>query len=263
MTTIETKAADGAGSGVRSVERAFEVLEVLARNGGELSLAEIAAATGRPAPSVHRLVRTLVGLGYLRQEASRRYALAPGLIRLGDSAAKQYGTWANPVLAGLVDAIGESANMAILQGAQALYVAQVAGRHAMRMFTEVGRRVPLHCTGVGKALLVQLPEHEAAQLLDLAGMAAVTEQTITDPAVLLEELAAGRARGYLTEEGEREVGVSCVAVPVPDAPTLTALSFSAPTPRMTPEITRRAAGVLRTAAQTLADHFAAERASAP
>ncbi|MCE3552785.1 IclR family transcriptional regulator [Pseudonocardia sp. RS11V-5] len=259
MTTTETKTSDGTGNGVRSVERAFEVLEVLARNGGALSLAEIAAATARPAPSVHRLVRTLVGLGYVRQEASRRYALAPGLIRLGDSAAKQYGTWANPVLAGLVDEIGESANMATLQGAEALYVAQVAGRHAMRMFTEVGRRVPLHCTGVGKALLVQLPEREVEQLLDLTGMPAATEQTITDPGVLLQELAAGRARGYLTEEGEREVGVSCVSVPIPGAPTLTALSFSGPTPRMTPEVVRRAAAVLQTAARTLTEHFTAER----
>jgi IclR family transcriptional regulator, acetate operon repressor len=245
--------------GVQTVERAFEVLELIARRGGELSLREITAATGRPAPSVHRLVRTLVALGYLRQEASRRYALAPGLIRLGDSAARQYGTWANPILADLVEKVGESANMAILDGAHALYVAQVAGHHSMRMFTEVGRRVPLHSTGVGKALLSQLPDDEIERLLGMSGMPRITDRTITSTPVLKQQLDAGRSLGYATDDGEQEVGVSCVAVPVPGAPTLSAISISAPAPRMTPDLVHRAAAALRAAAQTLADRFAAAR----
>lgn len=247
--------------GVQSVGRAFELLEVIAERGGALSLSEIATAVGRPAPSVHRLVRTLVSLGYVRQDPSRRYTLAPGLIRLGDSAARQFGTSSTPLLAELVDVIGESANMAILEGTHAVYVAQVAGRHAMRMFTEVGRRVPLHSTGVGKALLSQLPEDEAAALLKAGGMPTITDHTITDPDVLLHELAAGRALGYQTDNGEQEVGVSCVAVPVPGAPALTAVSFSAPSPRMTPDVTRRAAAALRSAADSLAQRFIGDRAA--
>jgi IclR family transcriptional regulator, acetate operon repressor len=254
-------AASNEGS-LQTIERAFEVLEIMAESGRELSLSEITAAVGRPAPSVHRLVRTLVSLGYVRQEASRRYALAPSLIRLGDSAAKQFGTWANPVLVELVDKVRESANMAILDGSHALYIAQVAGRHSMRMFTEVGRRVPLHSTGVGKALLAQLPHDEAARLLGLAGMPRITDQTITDSSVLMHELNAARALGYMTDTGEQEVGVACVAVPVPAAPTLTAISFSAPAPRMTPDVVRKAAGALQAAASTLAERFAAERAVA-
>jgi IclR family acetate operon transcriptional repressor len=253
--------ASNAG-GVQTVERAFEILELMARRGGELSLSEITAATGRPAPSVHRLVRTLVVLGYVRQEASRRYALAPGLIRLGDSAARQFGTWANPVLADLVEKVGESANMAILDGAHALYVAQVAGHHSMRMFTEVGRRVPLHSTGVGKALLSQLPDDEIERLLKMSGMPRITDRTMTSAAALKQQLDAGRSLGYATDDGEQEVGVSCVAVPVPGAPTLTAISFSAPAPRMTPDVAHRAAAALRTAAGVLAERFAAERAKA-
>ncbi|MGK5683842.1 IclR family transcriptional regulator [Actinoplanes sp. URMC 104] len=249
--------------GLQSVERAFEVLELLTGSGRELSLSEITAATGRPAPSVHRLVRTLVALGYVRQEASRRYALAPALIRLGDAAARQFGTWANPLLAELVDQIGESANMAILDGAHALYVAHVAGRHTMRMFTEVGHRVPLHSTGVGKALLTQLPEAEAGRLLRFAGMPRITDQTITDPSDLLQELSGARALGYTLDNGEQEVGVACVAVPVPAAPSLTAISFSAPAPRLTPEVVRKAAAALREGATRLAERFAAERAGGP
>jgi IclR family transcriptional regulator, acetate operon repressor len=250
------------GSGVQSVERAFDVLEALAGSGGELSLSEIAAVTGMPGGSIHRLIRTLVRLGYVRQEPTRRYGLAVGLVRLGDSAAKRLGTWAQPVLAGLVEQIGESANLAILEGSHALYVAQAPGRHAMRMFTEVGARVHLHCTGVGKALLAQLPDHEVAKILDLSGMPALTDHTITDPRVLLRELAATRARGYALDEGEQEAGVSCVAVPVPEAPVLTAISFSAPAPRLTPDVVRRAVPALQDAARTLTERFTSDRTSA-
>lgn len=256
------KSGDDGGGSIQSVERAFEVLEILASKGVPLTISEIAAVTDRPPPSVHRLVRTLLLLGYVRQDPSRRYALAPGLIRLGDGAARQYGTWANPILADLVELIGESANMAILDGAHALYVAQVSGRHSMRMFTEVGRRVPLHSTGVGKALLSQLPEDEVARILKLAGMPTITERTITDPDVLMQELAAGRVLGYMTDEGEQEVGVFCVAVPVPGAPALTAISFSAPSPRLTPDVVRRAAAALRSAAPTLADRSARQHTAA-
>jgi IclR family transcriptional regulator, acetate operon repressor len=254
-TTVDTRD----GGGVQSVERAFDVLEAIARSGGELSLSEIAAATGMPGGSIHRLIRTLVRLGYVRQEPTRRYGLAVGLIRLGDSAAKRLGTWAQPVLAGLVEHIGESANLAILEGSHALYVAQAPGRHSMRMFTEVGARVHLHCTGVGKALLAQLPDPEVVKILDLSGMPALTDHTITDPEVLSRELAATRARGYALDEGEQEAGVSCVAVPVPGAPILTAISFSAPAPRLTPDVIRRAVPALQAAAQTLTDRFTAER----
>lgn len=256
-----TDESSAVGGGRQSIDRAFELLEVMASKGGQLSLSELSTLMGRSPPSVHRLLQTLLRLGYVRQEASRRYALAPSLIRLGDGAAKQFGRWANPVLSDLVDEIGESANMAILEGTHALYVAQVAGRHSMRMFTEVGRRVPLHATGVGKALLSQLPDDEAAGLLKLAGMSKVTDHTVTDVAVLMQELAAGRVLGYATDNGEQEVGVACVAAAVPGAPTLTAISFSAPVPRLTPDVTRRAAAALIVAAQTMAERFAAERAA--
>lgn len=254
------RGVEGAG-GVQSVGRAFEILEVIAGQGGELSLSEIAASVGLPAPSVHRLLRTLVSLGYLRQETSRRYALAPRLIRLGDAAAKQFGSWGYPVLNRLMEAIGESANMAILDGTNAIYVAQVAGRHSMRMFTEVGRRVPLHATGVGKALLAQLSDEEILRILELAGMQSITPHTITDPNVLLQELRASRIRGYLIDDGEQEVGVSCVSVPVPGAPSPTAISISAPTPRMTPDVIRQAATALREAATAMSERFDREGAA--
>ena len=154
-----------------------------------------------PAASIHRLIRTLVTLGYVRQEPSRRYGLAVGLIRLGDGAAKRLGTWARPVLAGLVERIGETANLAILEGSHALYVAQAPGRHSMRMFTEVGARVHLHSTAVGKALLAQLTDDEASKILELSGMPALTDHTITDPEVLRHESSGDSGTGLRHRRG--------------------------------------------------------------
>ena len=98
-------------------------------------------------------------------------------------------------------------------------------------------------------------------MLDLAGMPTVTPHTITDAAVLLQDVRASRIRGYSTDDGEQEVGVSCVSVPVPDAPARTAISISAPTPRMTPDVVRQAAAALRDAAATMSSRFTRERAT--
>ena len=138
--------------GVQSVERVFDLMEAIADAGGEISLSDLAAASSLPLPTIHRLLRTLVSLGYARQLPSRRYALGPRLIRLGERAGKQLGTLAGPVLEHLVRELGETSNLAMLDGDGAVYVAQRPSPHAMRMFTEVGRRVNLHNTGVGKAL---------------------------------------------------------------------------------------------------------------
>ena len=207
----------------------------------------------------HRFIGSFARLSLSATFVKSRHADTVWLIRLGDGTAKRLGTWARPVLAGLVEKIGETANLAILEGSHALYVAQAPGRHSMRMFTEVGARVHLHSTAVGKALLAQLTDDEASKILELAGMPALTDHTITDPNVLRHDLAVTRARGYAIDEGEQETGVSCVAVPVPGAPVLTSISFSAPTPRLTPDVIRRAAPALLEAAETLTTRLVAER----
>src|ERR1700712_3226181 len=137
--------------GVQALTRGIDLLDALADAGGEAGVSELAGRTGLPPATIHRLVRPLLHRGYLRQLPSRRYALGPRLVRIGDSAARLIGRWATPVLVELVDAVGETANVAVLDGDQAVYLAQVPSPHAMRMFTEIGRRVPVHCTGVGKA----------------------------------------------------------------------------------------------------------------
>ncbi|NJQ06803.1 IclR family transcriptional regulator [Streptomyces lonarensis] len=255
----ERRAATAGSGGVQSLERAFDLLERMADAGGVIGLSELASSSGLPLPTIHRLMRTLVACGYVRQQPNRRYALGPRLIRLGESAARPLATWARPHLARLVEETGETANMALLDGDEAVYVAQVPSRHSMRMFTEVGRRVHPHATGVGKALLTQRSDDDVRALLARTGMPAATDRTLTDADTLVGELATARVAGYAVDDNEQEIGVRCIAVPVPDSPTPAAISVSGPAGRITDESTATIVPLLQEVARDLASSLAANQ----
>ncbi|MGH8964351.1 MAG: IclR family transcriptional regulator [Actinomycetes bacterium] len=244
--------------GVQSVRRAFELLETLAE-GGPMSLSQLSSSSGLPLTTIHRLTGTLVGLGYLRQQSAKQYALGPRLIHLGERSGLLLSTWAIPHLARLVDELGETANLAMLEGDEIVYVAQAPSRHSMRMFTEVGRHVLPHCTAVGKALLAQLPAEQVEGIVRRTGMQAQTANTITSPERLAEELDVVRRQGFAIDDGEQEVGVHCVAVALTDGSPRLALSVSGPVPRMTDDLVRRAVPLLNRTARALADDLATDR----
>ncbi|MBD7957604.1 IclR family transcriptional regulator [Microbacterium sp. Sa4CUA7] len=221
--------------GVQSVVRTLDLLETLAALGGEAGVGEIAAALSLPPPTVHRILRTLAARGYVMQLPSRRYSLGPGLIRLGEAATRRLSGWAKPALVALSAATQESANLAVLDGDMATYIAQSPSKHQMRMFTEVGRRVFPHATGVGKALLAQLPDADALALARRTGMPGFTDTTLRTEDDLLAELSRIRSRGYAVDEGEQEVGVRCFAVAVPGMALPAAVSVSGPEVRVTLE----------------------------
>jgi IclR family acetate operon transcriptional repressor len=229
---------------------------MMADAGGVIGLSQLAADARLPLPTIHRLVRTLVDLGYVRQEASRQYSLGPRLIRLGETTSRMLARWARPHMERVVAELGESVNLAMLDGDQVVYVGQVmASQNSMRMFTEVGRRVHPHSTAVGKAIMAEMDPLEVRALVSRTGMPARTEHTITTPEALAEELARTRERGYALDEGEQELGVRCIAVAVPDAPQRIALSLSGPLPRMTDEVVRRATGPLHDAAEAISEEM--------
>ncbi|WP_420000592.1 IclR family transcriptional regulator [Streptomyces boninensis] len=255
-TAAAAKSAPAASGGVQSLERAFDLLERMADAGGEVGLSELATTSGLPLPTIHRLMRTLVACGYVRQGPNRRYALGPRLIRLGESASKLLGTWARPYLAQVVAKTEETANMALLDGDEIVYVAQSPSPHAMRMFTEVGGRVLPHSTGVGKALLAHVPEDEVRALLNRTGMPAKTPKTLTSADTFLAALAQVREDGYAVDDNEQEIGVRCVAVTIPDAPAPAAVSISGPAGRVTDEAIQDIVPVLQDIARELSAAWA-------
>jgi IclR family acetate operon transcriptional repressor len=231
---------------VRSVLRAFALLDALATADGEASLGDLAATLQLPPPTVHRLLRTLSDLGYVMQLPSRQYTLGPGLMRLGVVATRRMSSWATPALARVSDATNETANMAVLDGDMVVYVAQaLSPKHQMRMFTEVGRRVFPHSTGVGKALLAQLPDRQVLEIVRRTGMPRFTPTTLIAEDDLIADIRLSRRRGYAVDNGEQEVGVKCYAVPVEGLAVPCAISVSGPQARMLRDNVSRIVGLLR------------------
>lgn len=252
-TRSSSRVPDRSPGGVQSVHRALDLVELVADHGGHLSIAEIADLGGLPLPTIHRLLRTLVDRGWMRQLPNRRYALGFRLMPLGTSAGRLVGANTATVLRGLVEQIGESANLAVLSGDHAEYVAQSPSAHSMRMFTEVGRQVELHSTGVGKAILAQLGDDEALGRVRRVGLNTHTPHTLVTEPDLLEDLAKIRARGYSLDEQEQELGVRCIAVALPTpGGAHAAVSVSGPLTRMTDKLLDDAIPALTRAAEQLA-----------
>lgn len=235
---------------VQSVERAFALLEALASADRSVALADLAARVGLAVPTAHRLLATLRDLGYVRQDEQRSYALGAALIGLGERATPQLAELARPALIRLEDAAQETANLAVLDGDLVTYIGQMPSRHRMRMFTEVGRRVLPHASGVGKAMLAALPEPRVRALVARTGLPQYTPTTLTAEDALLADLRETRRRGFAIDDGEQEVGVRCIAVAVPG--TAAAVSISGPAVRMTDAIVETAVRELTLAAQELA-----------
>lgn len=238
---------------VQSVDRAFTLLEQLAESDQALTLSELADRTGLPMPTIHRLLRFLTNEGYARQEPSKRYALGLRMLRFGQAANRGLSAWATPYLTELVQKFGETTNLAMLDGDSCVYVAQAPSPQSMRMFTEVGRAVMPHCTGVGKAVMSMMTDQQASALLSRTGMPSRTPHTLTSIEAMVAALAHARRVGYALDDGEQELGVRCVAAPLHGLPFLAAVSISGPNsrltaddvPRIAPELQRVAAEIGR------------------
>lgn len=221
---------------VRALDRGLLLLEVLSE-ARELPLSEVARRLHLPFSTTFRLLETLRRRGFVAQSSET------GLYRLGIRAFEVGSTFlaqgqlrdvAHPIMDALVNELNETVNLAIQDGAEAVYIHRIESRLLVRKFTQLGGRTPLYCTGVGKVLLAWRPPEEAMALLGQSPLEPLTKHTMTDPQALLEELKRVRARGYAIDNEEREVGVRCVAAPVRDGKgrVIAALSLSAPASRL-------------------------------
>jgi IclR family transcriptional regulator, acetate operon repressor len=226
--------AERKSGGVQSVERALDVLEALAQSDGALGLTGLIDATKLPLATVHRLLATLAGRGYIRQDPdSRKYLLGPSVLKLREPYTRLFGIWAQPHLAELSEISQESANLAVLDGNYVVYIAQVAAPRRLRMFTQVGNRVLPHSSAVGKVLLAFSPREEAERVIRRTGLPHRTDNTITDWDRFFSELDQVARQGYAVDAGEEEEAVRCLAVPVfVVGQPVAALSVSGPAARL-------------------------------
>jgi IclR family transcriptional regulator, KDG regulon repressor len=238
---------------IGSIQRAFDILNLFSSQSAELGTSEIARALGLHKSTAASLVYTLEANGFLSQNPeTRKYRLGLKLVERAFAMLDQVEVRqvAFPCLRDLRDRWNETVNLAIMDGADIVYVERMLGTKALGMRSEVGRRAPAHSTALGKAILACLPITKVQAFIDQYGLPAMTPQTFTDPTKFLAELEKIRKQGYAVDDEENEVGGRCVAVSVFDhtGQPVAAVSVSAPTTRLTlTEIPQAGAMVRETA----------------
>lgn len=227
---------------VQSLDRALDVLEALAEAEEGIGISQLTGRLGLPLGTVHRLLASLAARGYAAQDQDTRlYGPGPRLLEVAARAANNrrfsLARIARPLLQSLTELTGETSNLLTLQGSEGVYSEQVGSPRLVRMFTEVGQRVPLYCTGGGKAILSGFSPEQLDAYLATTKLQPFTPKTLADPQLLRAEVDAARARGFALDDEEREVGVCCVAAPIFDrfGRCVAALSISGPTTRLSRE----------------------------
>src|SRR4051812_41328835 len=237
--------------------RALDLLGAFDPEHRSLTLSALARRAGMPMATAHRLVGELHRWGALARLDSGEYVIGRRLWDLGLLAPMQAGLRqaASPFLHDLYGATLATVHLAVRDGAEVLYLDRLAGHESVPVVSEIGSRLPMHATGVGKVLLAYAPEQVRAEVL--GRLTRVTPYTITQPARLLEQLRRVRAEGFATTGEEMSLGACSVAVPVrgPDGEVVAALGIVVPDlrrerARLVSALQVAAHGIARTLAAT-------------
>jgi IclR family transcriptional regulator, acetate operon repressor len=223
---------------VQSLVRALALLNRIAASpDGRATLTDLAQQVGLPPSTAHRLLTTLEQERYVRfDHEGRLWSIGVQAFAVGCSFTKTRSLvgLARGYMRALMEASGETVNLAIEDQGEMVYLAQVECRQMMRAFARPGSRVPLHCSGVGKAVLSAASERTLGRILLQHGMPRLTLKTITTPALLKADLERARALGYAVDDEEHAVGLRCIAAPIFDesGDAVAAVSLSGPMGRI-------------------------------
>ncbi|MEA2957735.1 MAG: IclR family transcriptional regulator, regulon repressor, partial [Alphaproteobacteria bacterium] len=203
--------------GVQSLGRAFAILEEIARHREGIGLAELSKLVGLHNSTTFHLAKTMVSLGYIRQERdSKRYRVGRPLFALAASALDEIEmvNVATPVLEDLSRETGESGHFAVRMGDAVVVIARTSGPGAFQLTDRVGVVRPAHCTALGKIILASLRPDQLKRFLERTEMKPSTKKSITSIPVLLREIAEIKHSGIAFDDGEFNPEVRCIAVPV-------------------------------------------------
>jgi DNA-binding IclR family transcriptional regulator len=247
-------------SGIQSLARAATILEQIARHRDGIALAQLAKAVGLHSSTTFHLAKTLVGLGYVRQnETTKLYRIGPMIFRLASAAFDEVelASTAAPFLDSLVIRTGEKCQLAIRQGTEAVVVLQQEAPGAFRLAEATGVARPMHATAIGKALLAAFTPENLDLFLDRLPLEPLTQRTITDRGRLAEEIARVRQVGLAHEEGEFHPEIRCFAVPVRNfgGEIVASVGISAPLWRVAREDQQRKLAALAEVAEELSAAF--------
>ena len=219
MKNNKEEAAGGAEGSTNAIDRAFAILEAIAERDHGLTNAELSRRLEIPKSSASYILRVLERRGYLwRDRESNRYHLGLRVLSLSRGVLNGIDVRdvALPALRQLMEGTHLTAHLAILDHGEAVYVERVEAQSFVRVNTWIGRRMEVHATAVGKALIAWLPEEELKTMLRVKGMRRHTSKTITVYPRLMQDLEQVRERGYAIDDEESDYGVRCVAAPILD-----------------------------------------------
>jgi IclR family pca regulon transcriptional regulator len=226
---------------VQSLERGLAVLAAFTATSTSLTISEVAQRTGLSRATARRLLLTLQELGYVASDR-REFALTPAVLELAKPFAASRDPWefARPYLQALTERSGESASIAVLDGAEILYVARVQTRRLLTLAITVGSRLPAHATSKGLVLLANLPEAELEAYLSRAAFSRYTDHTVIEEADLRPILAGVLRQGWAIVDQQLEEGLCSVAAPIvdPNGRVSAALSVCAHAGRVDPSSLR-------------------------
>ncbi|MBD2870583.1 IclR family transcriptional regulator [Paenibacillus arenilitoris] len=241
---------------IQSVERALLILDLFDEYNQELKITEISAKMNLHKSTVHSLLKTLQEYRYIEQNAENgKYRLGLKLLERSGQLTQSMDIrrTAKATLAELSKETGQTAHLVILDGREGVYIDKVEGEKAQIRYSRIGRRIPIHCSAVGKALIAfKAPAQLEAILLNYE-YRIQTERTIRNKADLLKELERVREQGYAIDDQENEPGVRCYAVPIRDhkGDVIAAVSLSMLVARVTAEEEAEYAGKLTAKGQEL------------
>ena len=225
---------------VQSVERALIIMETLAKSQDGLTITEISNKIDLHKSTVHRLLGTLIKMGYVAQNKnSSTYDITLKLFEMGYDKVQKADVLAlaKPYIKELMTISKETIHLVLREKAEIIYIDKVESKNTIRMYSSIGRRSPVYCTSVGKAMLAYLDGEEVREIWEMSDIQKLTEYTITDYDQMLAELEEIRTQGYAVDEQENELGIRCIGAPIFDhnEEVVAAISISGPALRVTKE----------------------------
>ncbi|MFC0529046.1 IclR family transcriptional regulator [Phytohabitans kaempferiae] len=219
-STLTGSGGADASSSVRSATRALHILEYVGAAGRGVRLAEIVNELDIPKTSAHSLIKSLVSINYLVPDQNRGYRLGLRVFELGTAVdiTQALIEAGRPELLATSRATGCTCNLGILDGYHVFYVDKVQDSETrIQIVTRVGGRLPVHATAMGKVLLSGLTDHALDSWIGGMTFEPLALRTVTDPAILREQVIAARTNGFAVDDEESHPNVVCVAAPVVDA----------------------------------------------
>jgi len=203
---------------VKSLQKAIDILDELAKARNGLSLSELSARCGYPKSTTHALASTMRDRGLLRQLPNGDYALGIRLFEYGSAVSRGFdiSNIARPYLESLSSLTGANSVITMLDGESAVSIDYAVSPSGVQIMPEIGVRLPLHCTSQGKLMLAYLPYNKVISFYKRNEMRQYTPHTVADTESLFNLLDAIREQGYAVEDGEYKVGLRSVSAPVFD-----------------------------------------------